>query len=303
MGAWKIFIKSIKILFHHKRLWLFLFLVEFILALVLINPVSYQFNHMFSHSLAANEILQGKGANSIIEFLVHKAETITLQKQILLIAGFFYLGLTIFFNAGIISCLLGKKDFEGTFFFHSAARFVGPFFRLFLWSLPFYFIALILHSLLGKIFTLISGNSEPLIFILFIVNLFILAVLFLFIKMVFDYTKIALISENKRKVIPTNLSTWKFVAQNLSKALRLFYLIVFLGIILYALYLLLCSPLNIHSWITILLLLACQQLFAFSRKGIKIIYFASLIYLFQNIEEPLLRAWYKDDSFVDKMMT
>jgi hypothetical protein len=258
---------------------------------------------MFSHSLVTNEILQGQGTNSIFEFLVHKAETITLQKQIVLFTGLFYLLLTVFFNAGIISSLLGKKDFKAEFFFHSAARFFCPFLKLFFWSLPFYLMALILYSLLEKIFTLISGDSEPLIVIFFFVNLFILGFLFLFIKMVFDLSKITLISENKRKIIKTNLATWKFVSQHLLKALRLFYLIVLSGILLSIFYLFLFSLLPIHSWIAIILLFICQQLSIFTRKGIKIIYFTALIFLYQNIEEPLLKAWYKDDSYVDKMMT
>ncbi len=128
MSVWKIFIKSIKILFRNKKLWLFLFLVELILAFVILNPLSSQFNEMFSSSLSSNEILQGQGTNSIFEFMVHKAETISIQKQALLFTGLFYLLLTIFFNAGIISCLLEKKKFTGTFFFQSS----GHFFIIFL---------------------------------------------------------------------------------------------------------------------------------------------------------------------------
>lgn len=303
MGTWKLFIKSIKTLFLHKKLWLFLFLIEFIIALILINPISSQFNQMFSTSLAADKILQGQGTNSIFEFMVHKAEIITVQKQILLLTGLLYLLLTIFFNAGIITSLIEKKNFQAAFFFRSAGHFFVRLFRLFLWSLPFYVIALIMYSILGEIFNLIAGESEPLIFIFSLLKLLILIILFLFIKMVFDYTKIALISENKMKIIQTNLKTWKFVLKNLGKTLRLFYLIVLLGIIISIVYLLLGSLLNISTWITIILLFILQQLFVFSRTGIKLIYFSSLINLFQNVEEPLLKAWYKDNSYVDKMVT
>ncbi|MFO7889674.1 MAG: hypothetical protein R6V04_04970 [bacterium] len=303
MGIWKIFIRSIKTLFQHKRLWIFLFLVELIIALILINPISSQFNEMFSNSLSADKILQGQGTNSIFEFMVHKAETIDIQKQIILFTGLLYLLITIFFNAGIISSLLEKRDFRGAFFFQSGGHFFGRLLRLFFWSVPFYLITLILYSILGKVFKLISGESEPLIFIFFIVNFLILVFLFLFIKMVFDYTKIALVSEDKRSIIKTNFKTWKFVWKNKWKSLSLFYLIVFLFIILGVIYLSLSSLLHINTWIAIILLFILQQLFIFSRTGIKLIYFSSLIYLFQNVEEPLLKAWYKDDSYVDKMIT
>jgi len=303
MRIWKIFIKSIKNLFKNKKLWVFLFLVEFIIALVLLNPLASQFNQMFSNSLSAHEILQGQGTNSIFEFLVHKAQTIAVQRQILLLAGFFYLVVTIFFNAGIISSLLEKRNFKSAFFFQSAGHFFGRLLRLFIWSWPFYLIALLLYSILGKIFKLISGESEPLIFIFFILNIIILAFVFLFIKMGFDYTKIALISEDKKSIIKTNFKTWKFVWKNKGKSLSLFYLIVFLGIMLGVIYFSLSSLLHINTWIAIILLFVLQQLFIFSRTGTRLIYFSSLIYLFQDVEEPLLKAWYKDDSYVDKMIT
>jgi len=302
MGIWKIFIRSIKTLFQHKRLWVFLFLVELIIALILINPISSQFNEMFSNSLSADTILQGQGTNSIFEFMVHKAEIIAVQQKFILLAGLVYLLLTIFFNAGIITNLVEKKNFQAAFFFQSAGHFLGRLLRLFLWSLPFYLIALILYSILSKVFKLISGESEPLIFIFFMVNLLILVFLFLFIKMVFDYTKIAMITEDKRRVIITNFKTWKFVLKNKWKTLSLFYLIILLLIILSVIYLALCSLLHISTWVAIILLFILQQLFIFSRIGIKLIYFSSLIFLFQNVEEPLLKAWYKDDSYVDKMI-
>ncbi len=303
MGIWKIFIRSIKTLFQYKRLWIFLFLVQFIIALILINPISSQFNEMFSNSLSADTILQGQGTNSIFEFMVHKAEVIAVQQKIILLAGLVYLLLTIFFNAGIITNLVEKKNFQAAFFFQSAGHFFGRLLRLFIWSVPFYLIAFILYSILSKVFKLLSGESEPLIFIFFIINFLILVFLFLLIKMVFDYTKIALISEDKKKVIITNLKTWKFVLKNKWKILGLFYLIVFLLIILGLIYLSLCSLLHISTWIGIIVLFILQQLFVFSRIGIKLIYFSSLIFLFQNVEEPLLKAWYKDDSYVNKMIT
>jgi len=281
---WKIFTQGFGKVNQNKRMLLLLFGVQFVFALILLLPLRSELNDMLGYSLMGQEALEGRGANIFVEFLVHHAETISLERSLLFGIGFLYLFMTIFFNGGILG-IFTKKDerFSARLFFESAGRFFGKFFRLFLFSLVFLLLALLLYSALLGLAKAIAGDAEVLKGVLNIILIIKLFFLILFINMVFDYAKIRTVVEDRKDMFRTGLRSWGFVFKNLGKTLGLYYLIFLQGILALVLYLVISHWIQGVTGLGILLLFIWQQIYTLTRIWIRLQVYASETVLYQNV--------------------
>lgn len=280
-----------------------IFILHLLFASILVMPIKSQLDGMFSHSLAGEKIIQKSGgANYVFEFLIHNAEALAMEQKLLLLGGFVFLGVIIFLNGGIIGCFSERKQYDPGLFFQKAGYYFGRFFKLFLWSLLFYILIFLLFAVLAKLVKSISGDSEPLFLLLTVVNFLILFILVFFVRMVFDYSKIAIVSKDRKKIINTNLLSWRFVLSNPGRTLGLYYLIFFMGVVFFIIFITISGFFGISSWIAIILLFIWQQIFTAVRIGIRLLFFASQNLLYQSISEPLLKAWYTDDAYIEKII-
>ena len=263
---------------------LILFGVLFIFSLILLFPLKSELKDMLGYSLMGQEALEGKGANIFIEFIIHHAETVSLERSLLLGMGILYLLSTIFFNGGILG-IFTKKDtqFSARLFFESAGRFFGKFFRLFLFSLVFLLLAILLYSILGGIANTIAGDGEILGGVLKIILLVKLFFLIFLINMVFDYAKIRTVLEERKDMFRTGLQAWGFVLKNLGKTLGLYYLIILEGILALIIYLIISNWIQGVTGLGILLLFIWQQIYTLTRIWIRLQFYASETLLYQNV--------------------
>ncbi|MCK5146719.1 hypothetical protein KAR48_08175 [bacterium] len=277
------FLTGMKTVFSNKKLWALLFGIQLLFAAIALSPIKAEFNDMLGNRLIGQELLEGNTGHVFVEFIIHHATALSLGMKVILMVGMLYLLATIFLNGGIIGCFIENRKFNAGAFFGDAGAFFGRFFRLFLFSLVFLLLAILLYVGFDKLLMLFKGDSEVALLILKVIGFIFLGFWILFIQMVFDYAKIRTVHEDRKGMFKTGLSAWVFVFKHLGKTLGLYYLISIVGLTLFLLFAMGSTFNPANTGITIFLLLLWQQLHSFLRIGVRMAFLASesSLYTFQ----------------------
>jgi len=295
-----------------KKMWFFLFLVNFLFALILAFPMQKTLEDSFGNSLVEDNMrkgfdywwyrqfqYEGKGLSKTFFAFVGEWGAVLENLHGLVIGelfmrdysvislGIIYLLLNIFFAGGIIGLYHSKGNrFSLTEFFAQAGRYFWPFLKLFVISLPFYiFLVYMLRSQLSRLIFIstIDKTTEWPSFLLNLgINLLALFLLCL-INMVFDYAKISTVVQQGKSMLRQTGRAIKFVFQNFLRTLRLYYLIFAIGILLIAIYALIELQFDQSVIWSLLFILLIQQLFILGKIWIRLTFYASQLELFKKI--------------------
>lgn len=310
--VFKSFLQGWKRVNQFKKMWLFIFLVNIIFALILAFPMQKTLQDSFGNSLVEDNMrkefdygwyrhfqYEGKGLSgaffafvggwgAVVENLDRLVTgELFSQHYSLMALGIIYLLLNIFFMGGIIG-LYNTPDTKFTIaqFLSQAGTYFGRFFRLFVISLPFYiFLVYMLRARLTmSIFTsMIDKNVEWPSFLMSLgVNILALFLLCL-INMIFDYAKISTVVQQGKSMLRQTGRAIKFVFKNFSKTLRLYYLIFIVGIILVAIYALIESHFDQTILASLIFIFLIQQLFILGKIWIRLTFYASQLALFKKL--------------------
>ena len=283
MKIWHAFTQGFRKVSQNKKLLFVLFGIQLIFALIILLPLQAEISDMLKHSLMGQDVLEGRGANVFIEFLIHHAESISLGKSLLLGMGLLYLFTTIFLNGGILGIFTGNGEkFSAKQFFENAGHYFGRFFRLFLFSLVFLILAFLIYSGLKNLVKAIAGDSEILKGILNIILFVKLLIMVFLVNMTFDYAKIKTVIEDRKSMFRTGLQAWRFVFRYLGKTLGLYYIIIAEGILALLLYTLVYKSISSLTGGSILILFVWQQIYVAFRIWIRLQFYASQTLLYQN---------------------
>jgi hypothetical protein len=260
---------------NNKRLWLLLFTVQFVFALMVLLPLRSRLLDWLGNSLLGEEILRGNGALVLVEFLIHHAQTVSTIKAVLMIAGVIYLVITLFLNGGILSRFQSSGQRSPFTFWSDCAALFGRFLRLFLLSLPFLFLALFLFLVYQPLLSLLADRSEPAIVLLNALSLLLFIGSVFLIQMVFDYARIITIHDRSRSMARTVLNAWRFVFRHPLITLGVYGMMVLLGALFFLIYqaaaTLFASIPLLAGWI----LFFWQQSYVFMRSGLRMMCLAS----------------------------
>ena len=296
MEIWTLFIQGINRVIHNKKMWLILFGFQFLLSVILIIPLKSQLGQMFDHSLMGQEILQGIGGSAFFEFATFHSQLVSLELVLLVIGGLVYLCLSIFLNGGILGVFIREDEsFSAHQFFGNSGLYFCRFLRLFVFSLGFIVVALLIDRGLGWLFRWIAIDIEPLQVGFRILRTFFLLFLIFFINMVFAYAKIRTVLLERQDMFNTGLRSWSFVFQHMGKTLGLFYLVASLGFVLLLIYTGIGKLIGASTWFGIFVLFLWQQFYALSRIGIRLLFHSAQVNFYKEHTEPYLRAWFKED--------
>ena len=283
MSVRNAFSTGLKDVFQNKKMWVILFVIQLLFAVILLFPLRAQWESVLGHSLMGEEILQGYGMMFFVEFIAHFDKVVSMVGSMLLIVGIVFLLVSIFLSGGIFDTFVSKEKYTANRFFGSSGHFFWRFFRLFLFSLPFILIGVLLMKGLGTLSKSIAGDSEPWIVFLTLVRYLILFFLLFFIQMAFDYAKIRTVIEDRRDMVKTALRSFGFCFRHLGKVLGLYYLVALAGIALFVVFVLVKRIIPGGTGLGMLFLLIWQQLYALSRVGIKLVFAASQTALYSGM--------------------
>ena len=135
------------------------------------------------------------------------------------VAGLFFIA-SVFLTGGVVGRLVAGERVTPAGFFGDCGRFFWRFVRLFLLSLPFYFVVLSLFSrLLSAALKSVYDSAATEWTTLIVSNLQFLAVLLVFsiVQMLFDYTKVRLAVDDSYQVLRSLGRTVGFLLQNFGR--------------------------------------------------------------------------------------
>jgi hypothetical protein len=228
-----------------------------------------------SSGMSADMIHQ-TNMNAVIEFLRapggRLGDIITLTFLLVV----FYLFVSIFLYGGILHVLIRAGDQErfSQTFFAGGGRFYGRFFRLTIYSLILWIPAsvgfFVVHTLLSAIME--GSTNEQLSFILNVFRVVLALFLAFFIKMILDYARIRIATQDTNKVFQSLTGAVRFVFGRLGGTLLLYYLLGLTGWAAYLAFRLLNGAFAKNSAVMVLLGFVLAQLFIMSRGWLKIAY-------------------------------
>ncbi len=265
-------------LWENKRIWLFYYGLNLIFAFLIVYPFRVLFLNYFSHSESLPDLLQNFDFMALTNFARDAASGLTVLFAVFLLLALVFWLLQYFFAGGAFYVyLFPERNRSFPSFFQMSARYFGPMFRLFLFSLVFGIVVIVIHLILLRGLAALKPHlsNEITSSLLRGGVLLITGIIFLFFKMIFDYAKAELVLSARRSAVSALFRASGFVQKHFFSTMGLFYLILFSGFFLLLIYL----PLNhlvLNSTAnSAILLFLFQQVFVIFQTGIRLQFYAA----------------------------
>jgi hypothetical protein len=269
--------------------WL-LWVANILFASLLYFPFSGFLNDVLSHRAAAKDFLKTFDMNTFFEIITHHGEKIN---TIISFAFFLLLGYVIasvFINGGILFTLAqtkksGEKNRVASLFFMGGAKFFWRFLRLLIYSLILWLGAMTIFFLFHMILNPFTagGTNEALLFYLVWVRLAIAIFLVFLIKMIMDYARINIVTEDTRNVFTSVFQAAGFVFRRWGSTLAIYYLFVLTGAAIFMVYWLVQKIVKTHALLPILIAFLIGQIFILSRGWLKVALQAAQLGYYQSV--------------------
>ncbi len=291
MGIIATFGHSFRLTRKKARMLLYLWLVNFFFALLIIAPFYFLLQKDFSRSVMGEKMFQGMDMLWIGD-LIYKYQNISsLLAGWLLVPFSLFVVLQIFLNGAVLGRIASGEDRVNLAgFLSDGAKYFGRFFRVFLLSLAGY---LLVFGLFGRLLSIPfklwtqSAATQWTSFFSSSVRLLFFLLLFSIVKMFFDYVKVRLVTEDSRKALRAFLLNFPFLGKRFFRAWALFLLVGFVFLAFSLLYLVVVRWIPGSGAGPLLILFLWQQAYMVARLGTAILFFATE-YQFFRTQQPAL---------------
>lgn len=272
-----------------KKMLLWLYGFNLLFAYLITLPLSMMLSNALDKTTAADKILQVFDFTIFTTIMEVFGKGVNLGRTIITI-GILYLIVNIFFAGGILKIFIEEKKFKLIDFLTGCVEYFNRFLRLFLISVLFLILALLMYLLISKLFGFLTDNSttEHLPVILFILKMFLIGALLAIVNMLFDYAKIMTVVNDYYGMFKIVKQAMMFVMMSLRKTVGLYFSYLFTAIILIIIYLFIESFISVTDWLTILIFFLWTQIFMVTRIWIRMSFFAGQysFYRFSNTAMP-----------------
>ena len=261
-----------------------LWMINFFFASVIYFLFSAMLKAAFGKSLLAADLLQKPNMDVLLEFLTSSGTSLGMlvTAGLVLVVLFFLAG--IFVTGGILQSLVHQRDHEGfaQVFFAGGGKFYGRFFRLSIYSLILWIPGIIAYMIINGLLGILTKNplNEQRTFYILLLRIAIALFLAFLIKMIMDYARIRIATQDSRSVLRSLLEAAGFVFRKLVKTLALYYLLGLTGVAVFLIYWGIRSTFSAESSGTIWLGFFISQLFIASRGWLRIAFQAGQLRFF-----------------------
>jgi hypothetical protein len=210
---------------------------------------------------------------------------------IIIILGIVYILLHTFLAGGVLSIL--NRDpprYAMRLFFEGAGRYFFRFFLVMLvsWLCFFGLIGSLnqwFNSVVGKVAENAFSEITPFYLSLFF-NIVIFFLLLLF-RMIFDYSKIAIVADGERNILRAISNAFGFVIKNPGSTLSLFYTLFAVNVVVTLFYIMIKSFIPQTNTLGVLFAFIFQQIFIFAVVWIRCWLYASQLELYKYIPKEI----------------
>jgi hypothetical protein len=229
MGVIKAIFNGIGTTIRKPRVLIILYIVNVVFAVVAAFPLLFIVQRELGHSLLGLSV-RPVDLGWIGEAVLKYGDALPALAGGLIVLGFVYLALQVFLNGGVVGRLIDKEGpAKMVFFAGDCGRYFWRYVRLFLVSLVFLVLTLgLFMNLVSALFRPLSEAAPTEWLPLILSNLhFLIALLLLsVVHMVVDYARIAVVSDQERKVLKALRHALAFLRKRFFRAWAIYLLIV-----------------------------------------------------------------------------
>jgi len=214
---------------RRSRLVLYLWLANLMIAFIAVAPFAFLIGGDFSRSLLGERLAKGVDFVWLGDVILKYQDVLARLSGWVLVPAILYLVWSLFSSGGILGRIAARGErttLAG--FLADGCRYFFRFFRVFLISIPVYFLVLgLIYRLIGAVFESWSksARTEWGAFWASQLKVLIFLLLFSLVRMFFDYVKIRLVSEQSRKAFRATVLTFGFLARRFGRAWGLYLII------------------------------------------------------------------------------
>ena len=202
---------SAQLLWRHKRLAAWIFLVNLVLAFLASFPARVSLQAILGHSLASARFVHGFDLGYFVLLLARPDFNLPAVASAAVFSTFIFFIYLLFLDGGIFAVYLGDSRLPRAEFFSNCGLFFWRMLRLALYSLPLFAIVAAIHGGIAKVSGDLSNNAtnEKLGFYVNIAGKLIFILLLLLLRLWFDLAQARIVHTNQRKVFRTALRSFK----------------------------------------------------------------------------------------------
>jgi hypothetical protein len=281
--------QGLKEAWQQKKMLLLLYVVNVIIAYLIVLPLSIALNNALNFTVAASELMQAFDI-TIYQSLLSEYGPALDMGRFIFTYGLIYILLNTFFVGGILQVFSDNEGFDLKKFLLGCVEYFIRFLRLFLISVIFIVAAVVIFGALTIIFGSLTQNAQtefwPSIF--FILRVIILIIILAMVNMLFDYAKIMTVVNDFRSMIDTTKNAMMFVMMSLRKTTALYGLYLITAVIIFVIYWMIESLVDASSFAGVLLFIIISQIYILSRIWIRLSFLAGqfIFYKYSNTAMP-----------------
>ena len=276
---------------NRKFLWLY-WGANLAFGIVLSLPIYYLLTDNLIHSSISDSLSYGFDYIWFLQFRnIYKTNIGEIPYMIYGIAGIYVLIQT-FFLGGLISVYSNTKKNHYVDFFFGGVKYWYRFTKVLLLSLIFYVLAFELNDITGQLLTYLFANQEKIIFEFILRASRYLFLIFLIgmVTVAGDYMKVSLGTNDNGRIFPGIYPIMVFLKANFSRVFTVFFLIAIIGALGAIFYNLLNDLLPKSHYLYLLLTFILQQFLIIFRLSIKMLFTASEVILYKDINAQVIPA-------------
>jgi len=271
---------GLKNIFGKGKLWLLLYALNFLFAILLAYPLSGFLGEKLGDTLAADQLSEGFDFAIANDFINQYGDTFGIILNQSIFGMVLYLLLSIFLVGGILNVLkTSTESYRLAGFWTGGGKYFWRMLRLAVYFLVIQLVVLALFFMLISVLT--SGGLERfhnegdiINRVLMILPFYLLFATFFF--MVHDYAKIHVVATDRGLLFQPIIQAFKWVFKNLGQSFLLYLLNLLTFGILFFIYL------QLNGGNVILAIFLIGQFFVLARIGTKLLNLASATVLYEN---------------------
>ncbi len=288
------FAEGVKNVWTEKFLVGMMFLFKLVFSLVLLSPLYVMFSASFATNVKASNLLTWFDLSLFIDFVYHWRKTLSIYfLMFILVCGIAMLAF-IFLSGGFWGMLRdgvknrGQNSKMGRFFGYCGKYFWGMF-KIWLFMVVLYFIAIFIFLILAIVFNQVVGKGSlwEITSWRMVVKFLIGIILFFLVNMIGDYLRIFFIENYGERFLKVVRKTFKFLLTNFFRTLSLYYFLSVILTIAIFVYLGLYKGMNAmpQTGFFIFLTFLIQQIFVVFSSFYRLVYYSSQLVLYEKISE------------------
>ncbi|MFQ5739313.1 MAG: hypothetical protein ACE5JX_09890 [Acidobacteriota bacterium] len=269
-----------------KSMALLLYGVNLIFGLAVILPAAPLISNGLAHSRYADHLMGGFDLAWLSE-LYHQFPALPRILFVsLLVGGILYLLLNVFMTGGLLSVLESRQERVSLkVFFGGCGEYFLPLLRVFLFSLPVYFLVAVFYLAVGRFWSFWFRDSTEAwpVLITGWIRILVMLALVAVVTMIFDYVRIRLVTGGERRAFFALRKVVVWVGGNLRKTLMLDLSFLLLAVFLYVVYHLLSELPPQSSVLAVAVAILLQQGYLVSRAWTRIAFYAGERALYREL--------------------